>query len=121
MTIDAVLVAMFNLLPYKINLKTQEKDLEELYERVSNTTEPILSLDIVKKNFDISKYEVYTHNHQLQAISDDIPDHIQKMFENENKRLKLLNGKQYITLDKDDIKEMFSVENWRDKQLNKLV
>jgi hypothetical protein len=70
MTIDAVLVAMFNLLPYKINLKTQEKDLEELYERVSNTTEPILSLDIVKKNFDISKYEVNTHNRQLQAISE---------------------------------------------------
>ena len=92
MTIDAVLVAMFNLLPYKINLKTQEKDLEELYERVSNTTEPILSLDIFKKNFDISKYEVHTHNHQLQAIVDDIPDHIQKMLENENKRLKDLLG-----------------------------
>ena len=118
MTIDAVLVAMFNLLPYKINLKTQEKDL---YERVSNTTEPILSLDIVKKNFDISKYEVNTHNHQLQAISDDIPDHIQKMFENENKILKALNGKRYITLDKDNIKDIFSVEKWRDKQLNKLI
>jgi hypothetical protein len=121
MTIDAVLVAMFNLLPYKINLLSQDSDLENLYEMISNTTEPILSLDIVKKNFDISKYEVNTHNHQLQAISDDIPDHIQKMFENENKRLKLLNGKRYITLDKDNIKDIFSVEKWRDKQLNKLI
>ena len=109
------------LIYYKINLKCQDKDLEELYERVSNTTEPILSLDIVKKNFDISKYEVNTHNHQLQAISDDIPDHIQKMFENENKILKALNGKRYITLDKDNIKDIFSVEKWRDKQLNKLI
>ena len=109
------------LIYYKINLKCQDKDLEELYERVSNTTEPILSLDIVKKNFDISKYEVNTHNHQLQAISDDIPDHIQKMFENENKILKALNGKRYITLDKDNIKDIFSVEKQRDKQLNKLI
>ena len=89
MTIDAVLVAMFNLLPYKINLKSQDKDLEELYERVSNTTEPILSLDIVKKNFDISNYAVH----------------------------KALNGKSVIYLDKDN----FSVEKWRDKQLNKLI
>jgi len=121
MTIDAVLVAMFNLLPYKINLESQDKDLEELYSFISNTTEPILSLDIVKKNFDISNYEVHTHNHQLQAIVDDIPDHIQKMFENENKILKALNGKRCITLDKDNIKDIFSVEKWRDKQLNKLI
>lgn len=119
MTIDAVLVAV--QLPYKINLLTQDSDLETLYDRVSNTSEPILSLDIVKKNFDISKYEVHTHNHQLQAIVDDIPDHIQKMLENENKRLKALNGKRYITLDKDNIKDIFSVEKWRDKQLNKLI
>lgn len=85
--------AMFNLLPYKINLKSQDKDLEELYERVSNTTEPILSLDIVKKNFDISNYVVH----------------------------KALNGKSVIYLDKDNIKDIFSVEKWRDKQLNKLI
>jgi hypothetical protein len=121
MTIDAVLVAIQLRLPYKIHLLSQDSDLENLYEMISNTTEPILSLDIVKKNFDISKYEVNTHNRQLQAISDDIPDHIQKIFENDNKRLKLLNGKQYITLDKDDIKEMFCIKLWRDKQLNKLI
>ena len=118
MTIDAILVAI--QLPYKINLLSQDSDLENLYEMISNTSEPILSLDIVKKNFDISKHEVNTHNHQLQAISDDIPGYMQKIFENENKRLKLLNGKQYITLDKADIKQLFSVEKWRDKQLNKL-
>jgi hypothetical protein len=55
MKIDAVLVAV--QMPYKINLLSKDKDLEELYERVSNTTEPIVSLDIFKKNFDISKYE----------------------------------------------------------------
>ena len=81
------------LIYYKINLKCQDKDLEELYERVSNTTEPILSLDIVKKNFDISNYVVH----------------------------KALNGKSVIYLDKDNIKDIFSVEKWRDKQLNKLI
>lgn len=84
---------MLCLIYYKINLKCQDKDLEELYERVSNTTEPILSLDIVKKNFDISNYVVH----------------------------KALNGKSVIYLDKDNIKDIFSVEKWRDKQLNKLI
>lgn len=73
---------MLCLIYYKINLKCQDKDLEELYERVSNTTEPILSLDIVKKNFDISNYVVH----------------------------KALNGKSVIYLDKDNIKDIFSVE-----------
>ena len=120
MTIDAVLVAIREM-PYKINLLSQDKDLEELYERVSNTTEPILSLDIVKKNFDISKYQVHTHNHELEVIKDEYPDHIKKIFEIANKRLKALNGKQYISLEKDDIKQLFSTKLWRDKQLNKLV
>jgi hypothetical protein len=127
MTIDAVLVAIQLRLPYKINLLTQDSDLENLYEMISNTSEPILSLDIVKKNFDISKYEVDTHNQELspsgliQATLDNIPQYIQKILDRENKRIKALNGKQYISLDKDDIKQLFSVENWRDKQLNKLV
>lgn len=121
MTIDAVLVAIQLRLPYKINLLTQDSDLENLYEMISNTSDPILSLDIVKKNFDISKYEVDTHNQELQAIVDNIPEYIQKIFDRENKRIKALNGKQYITLDKDDIKQLFSVEKWRDNQLNKLI
>jgi hypothetical protein len=45
MTIDAVLVAIQLRLPYKINLLSQDSDLENLYEMISNTTEPILSLD----------------------------------------------------------------------------
>lgn len=127
MTIDAVLVAIQLRLPYKINLLTQDSDLETLYEMISNTSDPILSLDIVKKNFDISNHEVNTHNHKLSPIEDIIPSHIvqnthiQKIIEKENKRLNALNGNQYITLDKDDIKQLFSVEKWRDKQLNKLI
>jgi hypothetical protein len=37
MTIDAVLVAIQLRLPYKINLLTQDSDLENLYEMISNT------------------------------------------------------------------------------------
>jgi hypothetical protein len=124
MTIDAVLVAMFNLLPYKINIETQEKDLEELYERVSNTTEPIVSLETLKLSFDVDKYKLLSHTHsQGEFNSDNIPSHIlkklhvQKILKKQNE----INGKQYIVLTKDDIKQLFSVENWRDKQLNKLV
>jgi len=124
MTIDAVLVAMFNLLPYKINIETQEKDLEELYERVSNTTEPIVSLETLKLSFDVDKYKLLLHTHsQDEFNSDNIPSHIlkklhvQKILKKQNE----INGKQYIVLTKDDIKQLFSVENWRDKQLNKLV
>lgn len=119
MTIDAVLVAI--QLPYKINFVTQDSDLEYLYERVSNTTDAILSLDIVKKNFDIINYQVLTHNQELDIIKDEYPDHIKKIFEIQNKRTNALNGKQYVSLDKDDIKQLFSVEKWRDKQLNKLI
>jgi len=119
MTIDAVLVAV--QMPYKINLLSQDKDLANLYERVSNTSDPILPLNNIKNNFDVSKYQVHTHNHELNVIKYEYPDHIKKIFEKDNQRLNTLNGKQYITLEKDDIKQLFSTKIWRDKQLNKLV
>lgn len=125
MTIDAVLTARsLNGRPmlYKINLESKDSDLEELYEIISNTTDPILSLDTIKNNFDINNYKVHIHTHnKLIPLVDDIPDSVKEIYERINKRLGLLDGKQYIELNKNDIKEMFSVEIWRNKQLNKLI
>ena len=65
---------------------------------ISNTTEPIVSLDIAKKNFDINNYHIYTHNKKLSSLEEyykewnkstaarifldfnKVPDYINKIF-----------------------------------------
>ena len=120
MTIDAILPMM--VLPYTINLETKDQDLEQLHQNISLSTEPIISLETLKQTFDIDKYKVQTHS-QGEFNSDNIPSHIlkkahvQKILKELNER----NGRKYIGLTKDDIKQLFSLELYRDKQLNKIL
>lgn len=119
MTIDAVLVAI--TMPYEVFLDNVNKDLEYLYDQISNTSEPILQLNTIKKNFDINNYTIHISKHDPHEIKDEYPDHIKKILETDNIRREGLNNKEYIKLNKDDIKNMFSVEIWRDNQLSKLI
>lgn len=118
MTIDAIIEMM--VLPYTINIETKDQELERLHENISLSTEPIISLETLKHSFDINKYKVHTHQ---EFNSDNIPSHIlknegvQKIMKRWNER----NGRKYIKLTKEDIKQLFSLDLYRDKQLNKIL
>lgn len=117
MTIDAIIPMM--IIPYTINLETKDQDLEKLHQNISLSTEPIISLETLKLSFDIDKYKVYTHS-QGEFNSDNIPSHILKK-PHVQKILRERNVKKYIELTKEDIKQLFSLELYRDKQLNKIL
>ena len=134
MTIDAIITMM--VLPYTINIETKDQDLEKLHQDISLSTEPIISLETLKHSFDIDKYQVNTHNpFGLGFILDKweepvlktgvdnstLPDSVKDVLKRIKDREILKEGKQYIELTKEDIKQLFSIELYRDKQLNKIL
>lgn len=125
MTIDAIITMM--VLPYAINLETKDQDLERLHQDISLSTEPIISLKTLKLSFDIDKYKVQTHVWQEMILNLEIVDEstlepaVKEALQRITDRGKQREGKQYIELTKDDIKQLFSLELYRDKQLNKIL
>lgn len=127
MTIDAIITMM--QLPYTINIETKDQDLEKLHQNISLSTEPIISLETLKLSFDIDKYKVYTHpvwqepvlkpgvDNSTLSLSVDVKEALRRIKD----RAMLKEGKQYIELTKEDIKQLFSIELYRDKQLNKIL
>ena len=125
MTIDAIITMM--VLPYTINIETKDQDLEKLHQDISLSTEPIISLKTLKNSFDIDKYKVYTHVWQEMILNTEIVDEstlepaVKEALQRITDRGKQREGKQYIELKKEDIKQLFSLELYRDKQLNKIL
>ena len=125
MTIDAIITMM--VLPYTINLETKDQDLEKLHQNISLSTEPIISLETLKLSFDIDKYKVYTHPVWQEPVlkpgvdESTLPDSVKEALRRIKDRAMIKEGKQYIELTKEDIKQLFSLELYRDKQLNKIL
>jgi hypothetical protein len=125
MTIDAIITMM--QLPYTINLETKDQDLEKLHQNISLSTEPIISLETLKLSFDIDKYKVYTHPVWQEPVlkpgvdESTLPDSVKEALRRIKDRAMIKEGKQYIELTKEDIKQLFSLELYRDKQLNKIL
>jgi hypothetical protein len=133
MTIDAIITMM--VLPYPINIETKDQDLEQLHHffeschNISLSTEPIISLKTLKLSFDMDKYKVYTYpvwqepvlkpgvDNSTLSLSVDVKEALRRIKD----RAMIKEGKQYIELTKEDIKELFSLELYRDKQLNKIL
>ena len=127
MTIDAIITMM--QLPYTINIETKDQDLEQLHQNISLSTEPIISLETLKNSFDIDKYHVHTHpvwqepvlkpgvDNSTLSLSVDVKEALRRIKD----RAMLKEGKQYVELTKEDIKQLFSIELYRDKQLNKIL
>ena len=127
MTIDAIITMM--VLPYTINIETKDQDLEQLHQNISLSTEPIISLETLKLSFDIDKYQVHTHpvwqepvlkpgvDNSTLSLSVDVKEALRRIKD----RAMLKEGKQYVELKKEDIKQLFSIELYRDKQLNKIL
>ncbi len=123
MTIDAVITAM--ILPYTINIESIDQDLEKIHESISLSTEPIISLEQLKQTFNENNYQVKTY----KLVLDDenffkdstLPDSIKEVVLQRIKtRAMLKEGKQYIELTKQDIKELFSIELLRVNKLKEL-
>lgn len=114
-------------LPYTINLETKDQDLEKLHQNISLSTEPIISLETLKLSFDIDKYKVYTHPVWQEPVlkpgvdESTLPDSVKEALRRIKDRAMIKEGKQYIELTKEDIKQLFSLELYRDKQLNKIL
>jgi hypothetical protein len=125
MTIDAIITMM--QLPYTINIETKDQDLEQLHQNISLSTEPIISLETLKLSFDIDKYKVYTHPVWQEPVlkpgvdESTLPDSVKEALRRIKDRAMIKEGKQYIELTKEDIKQLFSIELYRDKQLNKIL
>ena len=125
MTIDAIITMM--VLPYTINIETKDQDLEKLHQDISLSTEPIISLKTLKNSFDIDKYKVYTHVWQEMILNTEIVDEstlsvgVKEALRRIKDRAMIKEGKQYIELTKEDIKQLFSLELYRDKQINKIL
>ena len=124
MTIDAIITMM--VLPYTINIETKDQDLEQLHQNISLSTEPIISLETLKLSFDIDKYQVNTHKWEEPVLktgvdNSTLPDSVKRALQRITDRGKQREGKQYIELTKEDIKQLFSIELYRDKQLNKIL
>lgn len=125
MTIDAIITMM--IIPYTINLETKDQDLEQLHQNISLSTEPIISLKTLKNSFDIDKYKVKSYKWEQPSLTgttldvQELPTHIQQLLQRMKGREMKREGKQYIELTKQDIKELFSIELYRDKQLNKIL
>lgn len=124
MTIDAIITMM--VLPYTINIETKDQDLERLYQDISLSTEPIISIETLKHSFDIDKYKVQTHVWQEMILNTEIADEstlspaVKRALQRITDRGKQREGKQYVELTKEDIKSLFSIELYRDNQLNKI-
>ena len=123
MTIDAVITAM--ILPYTINIESIDQDLEKIHESISLSTKPIISLEQLKQTFNENNYQVKTY----KLVLDDenffkdstLPDSIKEVVLQRIKtRAMLKEGKQYIELTKQDIKELFSIELLRVNKLKEL-
>ncbi len=125
MTIDAIITMI--RLPYTINLETKDQDLERLHQNISLSTEPIISLETLKLSFDIDKYKVYTHPVWQEPVlkpgvdESTLPDSVKEALRRIKDRAMIKEGKQYIELTKEDIKQLFSIELHRDNQLNKIL
>jgi AAA15 family ATPase/GTPase len=127
MTIDAIITMM--VLPYTINIETKDQELEKLHQNISLSTEPIISLETLKQTFDIDKYKVQTHpvwqepvlkpgvDNSTLSLSVDVKEALRRIKD----RAMIKEGKQYIELTKEDIKQLFPLELYRDKQLNKIL
>jgi hypothetical protein len=126
MTIDAIITMM--VLPYTINIETKDQELERLHQNISLSTEPIISLETLKLSFDIDKYKVQTHpvwqepvlkpgvDNSTLSLSVDVKEALRRIKD----RAMIKEGKQYVELTKEDIKSLFSIELYRDNQLNKI-
>jgi hypothetical protein len=125
MTIDAIIPMM--QLPYTINLETKDQDLEQLHQNISLSTEPIISLNTLKLSFDIDNYVVKSYKWEQPSLTgttldgQELPTHIKQLLQGITDREMKREGKQYIELTKEDIKQLFSIELYRDKQLNKIL
>ena len=127
MTIDAIITMM--VLPYTINLETKDQDLERLHQNISLSTEPIISLETLKNSFDIDKYKVNVHKWVEPSLTGTtlegqelvLPPDVQKAIKHMRDKAMLKEDRQYIELTKEDIKQLFSLELYRDKQLNKIL
>ena len=125
MTIDAIIPMM--QLPYTINLETKDQDLEQLHQNISLSTEPIISLHTLKLSFDIDNYVVKSYKWEQPSLTgttldgQELPTHIKQLLQGITDREMKREGKQYIELTKEDIKQLFSIELYRDKQLNKIL
>ena len=126
MTIDAIITMM--VLPYTINIETKDQELERLHQNISLSTEPIISLETLKLSFDIDKYKVQTHpiwqepvlkpgvDNSTLSLSVDVKEALRRIKD----RAMIKEGRQYVELTKEDIKSLFSIELYRDNQLNKI-
>jgi hypothetical protein len=125
MTIDAIITMM--VLPYTINIETKDQDLEQLHQNISLSTEPIISLETLKQTFDIDKYKVQTHPVWQEPVlkpgvdNSTLPDSVKEALRRIKDRAMIKEGRQYIELTKEDIKQLFPLELYRDKQLNKIL
>ena len=123
MTIDAVITAM--ILPYTINIESIDQDLEKIHESISLSTEPIISLEQLKQTFNENNYQVKTYKLVLDdenffkdsTLLDSIKEVVLQRIKT---RAMLKEGKQYIELTKQDIKELFSIELLRVNKLKEL-
>jgi hypothetical protein len=126
MSIDAIITMM--MLPYTILLDKKEQDLEELYEKISITSDPIITLNSLKQNFNTDNYQVNVYKWEepnfegttLEGCST-LPPDIVSALKNMKEKAMLKEGKQYVELTKEDIKNLFSIEKWREQQLNKIL
>lgn len=123
MTIDAVITAM--ILPYTINIESIDQDLEKIHESISLSTEPIISLEQLKQTFNENNYQVKTYKWEEPVLkpgvdNSTLPDSIKEVLQRIKTRAMLKEGKQYIELTKQDIKELFSIELLRVNKLKEL-
>ena len=125
MTIDAIITMM--LIPYTINIETKEHELERLHQNMSLSTEPIITLKTLKQNFNTDNYTIKIYKWEEPSLTGttldgkELPPHVKVVMKNIRDTAMLKEGKQYIELTKQDIKELFSIELYREQQLNKIL
>ena len=119
MTIDTIITMM--ILPYTINIESIDQDLEKIHESISLSTEPIISLEQLKQTFNENNYQVKTYKWEEPVVDNStLPDSIKEVLQRIKTRAMLKEGKQYIELTKQDIKELFSIELLRVNKLKDL-
>ena len=125
MTIDAIITMM--VLPYTINIETKEQELERLHQNMSLSTEPIVSLQTLKQTFNENNYQVKTYKYEELSLKPGVDnstlpltDSIKEILQRIKDREMIKEGKQYIELTKQDIKELFSIELLRVNKLKEL-
>lgn len=94
------------------------------------TTDPIISLDMLKQTFDINNYQVKTYKYQEPELlsgwknatkETELPTSVITALKNMKDKAMLKEGKQYVELFKEDVKKLFSVELLREQQINKIL